>query len=205
MTPRAGTRAHEPPRKSLRARISRRLEPWWAKVVAALTLLGTLLGLVEGGIALYDHFNPPRPSAEAVLAVEQDTTQGNVGLGRFRSDHPEFAAGRTFSRAQLATKGVAINVDVQLRGLAHESVQLRWTLYDPGRHVPFTLPSWVPLSQTIRAGSDEERQTVVVWVPYPPGPSGSGSSFRVRFDPRSAKNAVLGRPALSDAISFFNP
>jgi hypothetical protein len=204
MTAGAGTRAHEPPRQSLRARIARRLEPWWAKVVATLGLLGTLLGLVEGSIALYDHFNPPRPHAEAVLAVEHDTT-GNVRFGRFRTEHPEFAGDRTFSRGQLATNGVAVNVDVQLRGLAHESVQLRWTLYDPGRHVPFTLPSWIPLSQTIRATSDDEPQTVVVWVPYPPGPSGSGSSFRVRFDPRSAKNAELGRPALSDAITFFNP
>lgn len=98
----------------------------WRALVAGISLLAAIVGLIAGILALLPDPDPPDP--EATGSFEEDATVGPSSLGDYLADRRLDPS--AYSVDELATAGLRFQLPVVLEGLDGSRVAVLWGLYD---------------------------------------------------------------------------
>jgi hypothetical protein len=141
------------------------------RVLGAVAALGTILGILSSGTALFDWFgtkvNPLIPPFAHIDArLTSPVLRGPESLGDYLRETNQSTTG--LSNYELAEQGFVFLIGIHLQGDFGKTVLLRWSIIDNATGSALSDPIYnQPASKFRPRGPDQARQWPI-WVPSPP-------------------------------------
>jgi hypothetical protein len=141
------------------------------QLLAALTVLATTIGVLSGGVALFDWFGrkvdpvtPPPSHIDARLT--SPVLRGPESLGDYLRETHQSTTG--LSDYQLAEQGFVFLIGIHLQGNLGKTVFLNWSIIDEGTGSPLRDPIYNQTAAEFRPRGPDQAREWPVWVPSPP-------------------------------------